>query len=191
MKSSSLQKLTTTFHGHCTLLSDGPHPVECASLWIRTNPPLTYHCVSHWIFAMRHQGLSFIKSWPGIMGFGWAQVPRERSWRTGGKSTGKNVLRNPLHNLLEQFTKYLTCAHSFQWFVLGKKKIKDRRTPTGFGNSYWGSADSENFGTYQGVTLGPRSNHSRVPELHPLPLTCSQGVQGNKKREIVKELRFH
>ena len=53
----------TKFHGGCTLLCDGPHPVGCASLWILTNPPLTYRCVSHWISAMRHQSLSFIRSW--------------------------------------------------------------------------------------------------------------------------------
>jgi len=53
----------TTFHGHLTLLCDGPHPVECPFLWIRTNPPLTYHCVSHWIFAMRYQSLRFIRFW--------------------------------------------------------------------------------------------------------------------------------
>ena len=53
----------TTFHGPCTLLCDGPHPVECASLWIPTNTPLTYLCVSNWIFAVRHQSLSFIRSW--------------------------------------------------------------------------------------------------------------------------------
>ena len=30
----------TTFRGHCTFLCDGPHPVECASLWVWKNPPL-------------------------------------------------------------------------------------------------------------------------------------------------------
>ena len=34
-----------------------------SSLWILTNPPLTYCFVSHWIFAMRHQSLIFIRSW--------------------------------------------------------------------------------------------------------------------------------
>jgi len=68
--------------------------------------------------------------------------------------------------------------------ILGTKKIKDRRAPTGLGNSYWGPADSGAFGG----TLGSRL--SRVPQLHPLLLTCSRGVRGNKKQEIVKELRF-
>ena len=58
-------QLTKTSHTilHGTLLCDGPYPVECASLWIWTNPPLTYHCVSYQIFAMRHESLSFIRSW--------------------------------------------------------------------------------------------------------------------------------
>ena len=33
-------------------------PTPCRVLWILTNQPLTYHCVSHWVFAM-----SFIRSW--------------------------------------------------------------------------------------------------------------------------------
>ena len=53
----------TTFHSHCTLLCDGSHPVEYASPWIQTKPPLTYCSVSHRNFAMRHQSLSFIRSW--------------------------------------------------------------------------------------------------------------------------------
>ena len=39
----------------------------------------------------------------------------------------------------------------FIGLILGTKKIKDRRTPTDLGNSYWGSADSGAFGTYRGV----------------------------------------
>ena len=45
-----------------------------------------------------------------------------------------------------KFAKYLTGAHSFIGLILGTEKRKDRRTPTGLGNSYWGSADSA-FGT--------------------------------------------
>ena len=41
---TQLAETNNTFHGHCTLLCDGPHSVECASLWIGTNSPLTYHC---------------------------------------------------------------------------------------------------------------------------------------------------
>ena len=60
-----------SFANELTLLSKpsqatflGLYPVECGiSLWILTSLPLTYCFVSHWIFAMRHQSLSFIKSW--------------------------------------------------------------------------------------------------------------------------------
>ena len=45
-----------------------------------------------------------------------------------------------------KFTKYLTGAHSFIGLILGTENRKDRRTPTGLCNSYWGSADSA-FGT--------------------------------------------
>ena len=57
----------------------------------------------------------------------------------GGKSSGKNMSRNPLHVLIV-----------FIGLILGTKKSKDRRTPTDLGNSYWASADSA-FGTYQRV----------------------------------------
>ena len=50
----------------------------------------TSYLVSQWIFAMKHQSLSFIS-------FGWAWVLGE-SWRTGGKSSGKNMPRNPFHS---------------------------------------------------------------------------------------------
>jgi len=57
------------------------------------NKSTSYRFVSQWIFAMRHQSLSFIS-------FGWACISGE-SWRTGGKSSRKNVPRNPLHSPLE------------------------------------------------------------------------------------------
>ena len=60
-------------------LSNGSYPEE----WL-----LSF--VSQWIFVMRHQSLSFIS-------FGRAWVQGE-SWRTGGKSSGKNVPRNLLHS---------------------------------------------------------------------------------------------
>ena len=136
-------------------------------------------------FAMRHQEPDF--PWvlkPGIVGFSQAQVPGERSWRKRGKSNGKNVLRNPLHNQPENLLYTWPVLTVFIDLILGTKKIKDRRTPTGLGNSYWGPADSGAFGTHW--RLAP----ARVPQLHPLPLISSQGIWENKKTEIVKELRF-
>ena len=176
-KSTQLSKTShTTFHGlsACPLqwpTPYGPHPAESASLWILTNSPLMYRCVSNWIFSVRHQNLSFIRSWSQ------AQVPGERRWKMGGKSSRKNVPRNPLHNLLENLLN--------TWHVLTvciglilSTKIKDRRTPTGLGKSYWGPADNGAFGTCWGV------DPARIPQLHPLPVACSQGVRGNEKQRL-------
>ena len=72
----------------------GQDPVEGSTFfWILTSLPLIYCFDSQWIFVMRPQSLSFIS-------FGRAWVPGE-SWRTGGKSSGKNVPRNPFHSPLE------------------------------------------------------------------------------------------
>ena len=98
-------------------------------------------------------------------------IDGERSWRMEGKSSGKNVPMNPLHNLLENLLNTWPVLTVFIDLILGTEKIKDTRTPTGLGNSY---------------QVAP----ARVPQLHLLPLACSQGVQGNKKWETVKELRF-
>ena len=69
----------------------GQYPVECSAfLWILTNLPLIYRFDSQWIFVMWPQSLNFIS-------FGRAWVPGE-SRSTGGKSSGKNLPRNPLHS---------------------------------------------------------------------------------------------
>ena len=72
----------------------------------------------------------------------------------------------------------------FIGLVLDTKEVKDRRTLAHLGNSYEGAENSGAFRTHWGVAP------PRVLQLHPLPLACSQGVQGNKKRKVVKELRF-
>ena len=150
----------TTSHGHCTLLCDNPDPVECASFWIRTNTLFTYCCVSNWIFAMRYQSLSFTRSWsqaPWVLA-GLKSQEREAEGQEE-KTVVKNMQRNPLHNLLENLLNTWPLLKVFISLILGTKKIKDRRTPTNLGNSYWGPADSGAFGTH------------KVPQLHPLPLT--------------------
>ena len=147
-------------------LCNGPNPAECASLWIWTNPPLTYHCVSNWIFAMRHQEpeLHYVLK-PGIMGFGQAQVLGEMSWRMGRKCSGKNMPRNPLHNLLENLLNTWSVLTVFIGLILGTKKIKDRRTLSSLGNNYWGSADSAVFRTHWGVASPESLNctHCHLP----------------------------
>ena len=53
------------------------------------------------------------------------------------------MLRNPLHNLPENLLNTRPVLTVLIGLILGTKKIKDRGTPTGLGNTYWGSADSE------------------------------------------------
>ena len=67
---------------------------------------------------------------------------------------GKNVPRNPFHNLPENLlntysvpTVQKLCP-VFIGLILGTKKIKDRRTPNSLGDSSWSSAESGAFGTY-------------------------------------------
>ena len=48
--------------------------------------------------------------------------------------------------------------------ILDTKEVKDKRTLTHLGNSYWGAEDSGVFGTQGGVAP------TRVPQSHPLPL---------------------
>ena len=110
-------------------------------------------------------------------------IDGERSWRTGGKSNGKNVPRNPLNNLPEKLLSAWRVPTVFIGLILGTKEIKDRRALIHLGNSYQGTAVSGAFRTRWRVAP------ARVPQLRPLPLACSQGASGNKW-EIVKELRF-
>ena len=74
---------------------------------------------------MRHQS-------PSFMDLGQSWVLGE-SWRTGGKRSEK---RDPLHSLLENLLSTWPVLLVFIGLILGTKKSKDRRTPTGFGNSY-------------------------------------------------------
>ena len=73
-------------------LGNGPHPEECASFWILTNPLLTYCFVYHWIFAMRHQNLSFIRSWSQVS---WVLARLESQERAEGQlyyALGDNII---------------------------------------------------------------------------------------------------
>ena len=54
----------------------------------------------------------------------------------GGKSSGKNVLRNPLHNLPENLLNTLPLSTMFIGLILDTKEIKGRRTLTHLVNSY-------------------------------------------------------
>ena len=102
----------------------------------------------------------------------------------GGKGSGKNMPRNLFHNLPEKLLNASPVPTVFIGLILGTKEVKGRRTLTCLGNSYKGTENSRAFETHWGVAP------ARVPQLHPLPLACSQRVQGNEKQEIAKELRL-
>ena len=99
----------------------------------------------------------------------------ERSWKMGGKSSGKNVLRNPFHNLLEKLLCGWPLPTVSTGLLLGTKEVKDRRTPTCLGNSYEGAAGSGVFGTHWGVAP------ARVPHCTHLCLPVTGGL---RKQEI-------
>ena len=136
------------------------HPLQwpkpcgvCFSLNLNKSTSYVSLCLSLNFFSMRcpepehHQ---FLK--PGTVGFRRAQVPGERSWRTGGKSSGENVPRKPLHNLLENLPNTWPGLTVFIGLILGTKMIKDRRTPTHLGNSYGSSP-------CQSLSAAPTATH--------------------------------
>ena len=63
-------------------------------------------------------------------------IDGERSGRIGGKSSGKNMLRNPFHNLLEKLLNAWSVATIFIGLICGTKEVKDRGTLTHLGNGY-------------------------------------------------------
>ena len=185
MNSPSWKKLATPHAlAKALALCNGLHPAECASLYIRTNPPLTYHCslteflqwdIRAWASLgpeARHHGF-----WPD-------SSPGREELKDRRKEQWKNVPMNPLHNLPENLLNSWPVLTVFISLTHGTKKIKDRRTPTNLGNSYKSTQDSGAFRTHWEVAT------ARVPQLHPLLLTCSWGLWGNKKLENVNELRF-
>ena len=111
------------------------------------------------------KSLSFIRSWS------------QASWVLAGLNLGreelkdrrrkqwKNVPRNPFHNLPENLLNTWPVLTVFISLILGTKKIKDRRTPTGLGNSYKSTQDSGAFRTHWGVSCSESFNctHYRSP----------------------------
>ena len=86
------------------------------------NKSTSYCFVSQWIFVMQHQSLSFIS-------FGWAWVQGE-SWRTGGKSSGKNVPRNPLHSSPENLLNiWLLFTVSLVWSLAERRERTEEPPP--------------------------------------------------------------
>ena len=128
------------------------------------------------ILGKQFQGqLLEIERWWPAQNFANSGTDGERSWKVGRKSSGENVLRNPFHNLVEKLLNAWPLPQFSLAWSLAQKEAKDRRTLTHLGNSYYGAADSEVFGTHWGVVP------ARVPQLQPLLLACSRGDWGNKK----------
>ena len=64
----------------------------------------------------------------------------------GGKSSGKNVPRNPLHNLPENLLYTWPALTVLIGLILGLKKSKGSRAPTHLGNSCWAQQIVEAWG---------------------------------------------
>ena len=128
--------------------------------------------------------LSEMKRWWPAQYFVSSGIDGEKSWRTGGKSSGKKVSRNPFHDSLEKLLNAWPVPTILIDLILGTKEVKDREPSPTWATATGAQQIVEPSGQTQGVAP------ARVPQLDPLPLTCSQGAQGNKKWEIVKELRF-
>ena len=60
----------------------------------------------------------------------------ERSWRTGRKSSGKNMPKNPSHILLEKLLNAWPVPTIFIGLILGAKEVKSRRTLIHLGKRY-------------------------------------------------------
>ena len=103
----------TTFHGHYTLLCDGPHLVECASLRIQTNPPLTYHCLSlnFGNKTSEHEVHEILKPAPWVLA---RLKSRREELKDRRKKQWEKCAENPLHNLPENLINTWPVL-SFHW----------------------------------------------------------------------------
>ena len=185
MNSPSWQKLATPHSTAIALaLCNGPHPAECASFYIRTNPPLNYCCVSNWMFAMRRQSLSFIRSWsqaPWVL----AGLKSQERGAEGKeeKAMGKTCWGIPFTTSQKIcYIPDLCSQFSLTWSMAQRRLGTEEHPPA------WVTAIKvQRIVEPSGHT---EDSLSRVPELPPLLLTCWQGIRENKKREIINELRF-
>ena len=98
--------------------------------------------------------------------------------KNGRKDQWENKPRNPLHNLWENLLNTWHVLTFFIDLILGTKKIRDRWTSTGLGNSYWGPADTGAFGTHWGITP------ARVPQIHPWLLACLWGFKETRNERL-------
>ena len=89
------------------------------------------------------------------------------------KKSEKNVLRNPLDNLLEDLLNTWPVITVFIGLILGTKNIKDRRTPTCFGSSYSDTTDSGAFGTH----WTPTATHLLAGGLQKQEMRDCKGIK--------------
>ena len=133
MKSSSSQKLTTRFMAARYTLCDGTCSVDCASLSIQTNLPLTFHCVSHWIFLQWDlKNLSFIRSWNHTLWVlaGFKSQSDMTDWLSTAQSPCQMDLSPSLrysfkHNF--QKWKMTICPILWKLWHRWREELKDRR----------------------------------------------------------------
>ena len=116
----------TTFHGRSTCPLQRPTPCAVCFSRIRTNPPLTYRCVSHWIFAMRHQNQSFITSRSQAS---WVLVGL-KSQERGAKGREEKTCQGIPSSPAGKSAKYLTCAQfSLAWSLAQRRLRTEEPTP--------------------------------------------------------------
>ena len=112
-----------------------------------------------------------------FISFGPAWV-LEESWRTGGKSSGKNMPKNPLHSPLESLLNIWPVLIVSSVWSLAQRRKRTEETPL---------ACVTATGAQRITPLGHTEEQPlQSPSIVPLPPACSREVQGNRKREIVK-----
>ena len=121
----------TTSYGCCT-----PFCRVCLSLTLNKSTSYLSLCLSVKFCNEASRAWASLVPEARQHGFWPGSSLRREDWRLGGKSSWKNMLRNPLNNLLENLLNTWPVLTVFIGLILGTKKIKDRRTPTHLGNSY-------------------------------------------------------
>ena len=81
------------------------------------------------------QFLEMERWWPAQY-FVNSGIDGEKRWRMGGKNNGKNIRRNPFHNLSENSVNTWPVPTIIIGLILRTKEVKERRTLTFLDSSY-------------------------------------------------------